>query len=935
MTTLFGRERELAAVRRFLADAQMGYAVLVVDGEAGIGKTSLWLEATRLGNEQNFEVLSCRPAQAEAKLPFASLADLVAPVADDVLRGLPEPQRLALQVALLRTSPGRAPPDPRAIATALLSVLRRLTDTGPVLVAIDDAHWLDRASAAALSFALRRFDPGRALGLLASVRVERGNDADVLGLGQLTSARVDRLRPDPLNLRELYRLLMARLDVVIPRPTLQRIEQESGGNPLFAIELARAITDRDDRLGPGQPLPVPSGLAGLLRARMAKLPDSAREALVLSALVPNPTSALVERALGSSAADALGQASGAGVIEVRNDRIHFVHPLYASALSSSALPDERRDLHRQLTELVDDPVEEARHLSLATTSADESVARTLEQAATLARSRGAWGVAAELFERGRELTPPEQPDAARRRGISAAEHHVHAGDRARGRKLIEEMLAEKPPPPFRADGLRLLAEISHEDENAAEAALLFTQALDYADDPGLMARIELGLVYVYSSLMDWPTAGVHAYRGLARAEESGDRPFACSALAHCVMTDFLCGRGIDWDKVERSLELGDGEALVPLRARPSAIAALLLLYVGRHEEARRRLTALRGAASEGGDESDLAFIVHWMSWLETRSGAFSSAAVLAEEAAALATLTGSHSMYAWALTQQALVHAHLGAVTEARRCCAEASLPVQRSGNRLPAMWIATSLTLLELSLGRPEAAWQASEPLVMALEEHGIAEPVTAVFLPDALEALVALGELDRAEALLAAFEAPARALDRAWALATAARSRGLLLGARGDLPGALAALEQALVEHERLQMPFERSRTLVVRGVVERRSGYRTRAKASLEEARRAFDQMGARVWADRAAVELRRIPTRRRTAADRLTPTEETVADLVARGHTNRQVAGRLSVSEKTVEANLTRIYRKLGVGSRTALTAKILAGERSAGDKPSKV
>jgi DNA-binding CsgD family transcriptional regulator len=934
MAVILGREHELAAVGRFLTEARAHYSVLLLEGEAGIGKTSVWTEAVRLADVEGFRVLSCRAVEAEAKLAFASLTDLLRPVGEEVLGKLPEPQRLALDVALLRANPRGPPVERRAIATALLSVLTILTHASPLVVAVDDAQWLDRASHSAFSFALRRLTPERALGLLVSVRVGTGHQTDVLGLAQLKAARLDRVRLGPLNLRALHRVIGAELGLALPRPTMERIAQETGGNPLFALELARSLADGRERPGPGSRLPVPSGLSELLRARVAKLPPSARQALLVSALVSHPTTTLVERALGPSAEEALHQAWHGGLIEIRDRQIHFVHPLYAAAVAASALPQQRRACHQRLTEIVEDREEQARHVALATTGTDERVAARLEEAATLARSRGAWSAAGELLERARELTPTAGRDEASRRAIAAAEHHVHAGDRARARSLVEEVLTASPPPQLRADALRLLGEISLEDENATEAGRLLTEALAHADDARLAARIELGLVYVCANLLDWPAAGAHAYHALEHAKTIGDRTLAGTALGHCAMMDFLCGKGVDWAKLEVSLDVVDAADLVPLQGRPTTIAALLLLYLGEHDEARRRLRALSTAASDSGDESDLAFILLWLSWLETRSGDFTTAVTLAEEAASLATLTGSRSMHAWTLTQQAFVHAHRGAVNEARRCCAEASAPVGRSGDLLPVLWMAASLTHLELSLGDAAAAWQACEPLIQALEEHGIAEPVTAVFLPDALEALVALDHLDRAERVLAAFHRRAVELDRPWALATAGRLRGLLLAATGDLTGALAALDQALRQHERIGMSFERARTLVVKGIVERRSGRRTSAKASLQEAVGEFTRMGARVWAERAAAELRRIPIRRGTGKNRLTPTEETVAELVARGQTNRQVARALSISEKTVEAHLTRIYRKFGVSSRAGLTGEIVAGnEPRVGDTSS--
>ncbi len=493
MKQVFGRQRELAAVGELLSEARARYAVLVVEGEAGIGKTTVWTEASRLGAQAGFRVLSCRPAQTETKLAFASLSDLLGPIEEEVLRQLAEPQRLALEVALLRASPGAGPSDPRAVATALLAILQRLSDISPVLVTIDDAQWMDRASGAALSFALRRLDPGRAVGLLVGMRIEGGREADRLGLGQLTPARLERIRLGPLNLSVLYHVLKAELGLVFPRPTLQRIEQESGGNPFFALELARALRDSGERPGPGERLSVPGGLAELLKARVANLPTGARDALLVSALVSRPTGALVTRVLGPAAESSLEQAWLAGVIEIGDEGISFTHPLYAATVSSSALPDKRRAFHRRLATLVDDPEEQARHLALATTAADESVADRLEEGAALARLRGAWGAAAELLERARELTPVERVEEAQRRGILAAEHHVRAGDRARGRGLVEEVLAGPLPPGLRADALRLLGEISYDDENAVHARQLFEQALDYAEDAQLIARIELGL----------------------------------------------------------------------------------------------------------------------------------------------------------------------------------------------------------------------------------------------------------------------------------------------------------------------------------------------------------------------------------------------------------------------------------------------------------
>lgn len=932
MSALFGREVELAAVDRFLARAREGYAVLRLEGEAGIGKTAVWLQATRLGGERGATVLSSRPAQAETKLAFASLSDLLAPVGQEVLAELPEPQRRPLEVALLRASPQAADSDPRAVAMGLLSVLQQLTQTSPALVAIDDTQWLDRESAGALAFALRRFDRRRPLGVLVAVRTERGQRVDVLGLDRITNG-ADRIRLGPLSAGALHRLLSGEGGPILARPALERIQQESDGNPLLAVELVRALTDHGERPRFGEPLPVPDRLAELLRARLAKLPAGARQALLAVALLPAPTAMLIEQTLGPRAADGLTRALRAGLIEFRGDGIRFTHPLYASAVSSSVLPGTRRALHRRLADVVDDAEERARHLALATNAPSESVARTVEQGAALARARGGWATAAELLERASELTAPRRRDAALQRAVAAAEHQLRAGDRPRSRALVEQLLSRPLPPPLHAAALRLLAAISLSDDDAAHAQQLLVEALGHADAGPLQCAIEIDLTMVSANLMDFRGGTAHAYRALELAEQIGDRPLTALALAHCAMMDFLCARGVDWGKVQQSLVMEDPGARAPLAQRPSTLAAFLQLYVGRHDQARTSLARLCAGASAAGDESDLAFLLLWRSWLETRSGDFAAAAELAEESASVAVLTGSASMHGWALTQQAYVHAHRGAAPATRRCCARASDDVRRSGNLLPDLWIAAAQTLLELSLGDVDAAWQASAQLTASLERQGIGEPVLAFYLPDALEALIALGQLGRAEALLTEFEHQARALDRAWALAGGGRCRGLLLAARGDLDAALTAVQQALDEHERTDLPFDRARTLLATGVIQRRRGHRARASVSLGCAHEEFQRMGARLWARRAADERRRIPAGRTAAGPALTPTQERVAQLVARGRTNREIARELFVTEKTVEATLTRIYRHLGLRSRTELAARLAAHPAMSGPERS--
>jgi DNA-binding CsgD family transcriptional regulator len=372
---------------------------------------------------------------------------------------------------------------------------------------------------------------------------------------------------------------------------------------------------------------------------------------------------------------------------------------------------------------------------------------------------------------------------------------------------------------------------------------------------------------------------------------------------------------VDWEKVTRSLELEGPHPLVPLVRCPTMIAGLLMLFVGRLSEARERLRAVWARCDEQGEENDLAFIVLWLAWLETHRADVVVAKQLVNQGATLAVLSGAFTMHGWALSQRAYLLALAGEAAAARRCCEEALELSQQYGYAVPMVWVAAAQAMLELSRGDAEAAWRGCELLTSGLEYAGIGEPTTVFFVPDAIEALIALGQLDRAERLLEVFESRSRELDRAWTLATGARCRGLLQAARGDLTAAEAAFNLALSEHDRLEMPFERGRTLLCLGRVKRRAKQRKAARETLGGALEIFERVGASLWAERARQELER--THVREAPLELSPSEAQVVQLAAQGLKNREIAERLFLSPKTVEANLARAYRKLGVRSRAEL------------------
>jgi DNA-binding CsgD family transcriptional regulator len=917
MSEVVGREQELDAVDRFLEDAQARLRVLVLEGEAGIGKTAVWREAVRRAQQSGIRVLGSRPAQAEASLAYASLADLFREVEDEVLDGLPEPQRRAIDIALLRQE-GPATSDARAAATGTLSILGSLTHE-PVLLAIDDAQWLDASSSAALSFALRRLPDDGRLGVLASVRSEPGAATVPLGLDDL-AAPAETVRLEPLSLSALYHVLRANLGSVPPRPLLQRIAQESGGNPLFALELARALAELDERPGPGEPLPVPGSLAALLRRRVERLPAGTRDALLAVALLASPTSSGVERALGRAASSALEEAARAGVIETREDAIRFAHPLLATAVSAEAPPARRQSMHRRLAEVVETDEQRAKHLALGTKPPSEEVASTLEVAAREVTMRGAPLEAAELLELACRFTASDDREALARRTLELARSLGRAGEGRESRRVLDELLATDVRGPVRASALELRAHFHWVAGTSAEAEACCTEALLHVGaDERLRARVLVTLARV-SIDAELVHERSRAALDVLESMPEPDPADISEALVGLAGAKYYLGHGLDWELVNRALEL---ERLAPPRNvgdRMSAALGAWLKYDGDFDGARTWLEQTRRAAIEEGDEASLPYALGHLPQLELWTGNWAEAEALAREHLELAERTGQALERLTAIYNLTLVEVHRGREDEARARL-EPALVEAEHADPWNVYQLLSALGFLELSCGRLPEAVEALGRALELYEDMGAGD--TPAVYENYPEALVATGDLRRAREVVDLYEQRARAASKALALAPALRCRALVAEDEGDLGAALMALEEALAHHDRVALPFGRARTLLVLGRVRRRVGERRAARQALDEALAVFEALGSPRWVERAKDELGRVPSRRAVASDALTPTEERVAALVAEGQTNKEVAQALHLSEKTVEANLTRIYRKLGVRSRTGLATRLAA------------
>jgi tetratricopeptide (TPR) repeat protein len=533
-----GRDDELAYLRAFLAAPERGPSALVVEGEAGIGKTTLWRAGVDEARELSALVLTATPAEAETKLSFAALGDLLEGVLD-ALPELPGPQRRALEVALVLREPEGPPPDQRAIALGFLGVIRILAREGRVVVAVDDLQWLDAPSGFVLEFALRRLGDEPVAFLFA----RRAGEQQALGLERaLPGERLRSLRVGPLSLGALHHLLNGRLSLVLSRPKVRRLHELSGGNPFYALELGRALQRGTIRLEPGES--PPSTLAALVQDRLAALPNETRTALLVASALSQPTLGLVGRAAGGDPAKRLAPAVEARVVELDEDRILFSHPLLGSGAYATASLGERRALHRRLADIVPDPGEHARQLALGAEGPDPDVAARLEAAARRAHARGALPAAAELSELARRLTPEDREEERHQRAIQAADYGFDAGESGRAKEVLEEALVLAPAGSRRARVLCRLGTLQVYDGNRRTALDLFRSALVEADDdPALRAQLENGLASgLFLMRTDLPAGARHAQAAVALAEKIGDASKQVSALATQGLIEAVIGR---------------------------------------------------------------------------------------------------------------------------------------------------------------------------------------------------------------------------------------------------------------------------------------------------------------------------------------------------------------------------------------------------------
>jgi DNA-binding CsgD family transcriptional regulator/TolA-binding protein len=912
------RQAEEQAVVDFLGAVPEAPTALVIEGDAGIGKTTLWLDAVDRARARGFVVLASRAAAAESVLAYATLADLLHGLDESIWADLPAAQQQSLDAALLRRHDQGAPSDARAVAAAFVSVLDRLAAQAPgaVLVAIDDMQWIDVSSANAVGFAARRLPQG--VGLMCTTR-----SADVAARVQLAHPdAVRRIRLRPLTVGQLHQVLSLRLGTSLARPTLLRIHQISGGNPFFALELAREL---DSARGSGS-LPLPGSLNELVSSRIRRVGADAQEVLLAIASLPDPTMKMLAQATDRSTErvlEALSEAETQAVVAIDGNRVSFTHPVLAHGVYSEASPQRRRAMHRRLSELVFEPELRARHLALSDATGEPETIEALDTAAEIAQARGAPAAAAELLELAIGLGAA---DPARR--ILCATHYFQAGDAGRARQLLQDVVDDAPAGPLRAEALHQLGLVRLYDDSFTEAAQLMERGvLDSGPDEALRVRILISLTYALLNAGQIEQAYSRVQLAVAEAERLDIKGLVSSALGMRAMLDFMSGRGFDKAALERAVELEDENQAVPLAFRPRIQMTLLQAWTGELDTARETLHAVGRQCVSAGEENELTFVAFHLTLVDLWRGDFAGAALTADDTMELASQLGGDFPMFIALTLRAAVSAYLGHTSETHRDLDEAIAAAQRCDSRRLGEWPITLRGFIEVSCGNYQAALDALAPLLPMVQGFPDAtEIIGASYLPEAIEAMIGLGRLDDAEPLIDTFERNGRRLDRAWMLATALRCRAMLLAARGDLAAATSTAELAMTEHGRLPMPFDRARTQLLLAQLQRRQRQREAAAATLRDALKTFEDLGAQLWAERAKTELARGISGRQSP-DGLTPSEQRVAELAVSGMTNRDIAAALFISPKTVEVNLSRIYRKLKIRSRMELHRALESGNDS--------
>lgn len=903
-----GREFELGRLEEFLGQVPPRGALLL-SGGPGIGKTTLWRFAVASARGRRLRVLHGRPSPVEPQPSWSALIDLFDGVDQEELAAIPSPQRRALEVALLRAEPSRTPPEDGAIALGYLNALRGLAAGGALLIAIDDVQWLDARSAAALVFAAERLQEDGVAFLLAGRA-----DAPTPLERTLEARGLTRLEVGPLSLGATRRMLSTRFGLALPRRVLRDIHETARGNPLFALEIGRTLTDRSPP-EVGESLHVPAVLEDLLGTRVLQLPKGVCRLLLATALSPgvriSQLIAIADQAVVDTAVDA-------GILLLDGNRVRPVHPLLAAAARGHSRPDEVRLLHLELARAVEDEELRARHLALGTEEPDEGLAVDVAAAAARASRRGAVEDAVELAEHAVRLTPPEAAQRADRL-LALVEYLLVVGEPQRAADLLAPEADALPTASARVRAHLLLADsrfaVAHVDEygDHLERALVESE-----QNPALRATVmarksRYAAVVCVERIRD---AESWALEALPAARAAG--PDVEREVLH----------GLGWARSLRGLPIDDlCERFVYLSTdAPHIFRSLERLAAERHawrgemNQARTIFLRLLALADDRRESWSYVALRLQLGDVELRAGEWETATRLLDEwnQSPDRELLGAAGYERC----RALLAAGRGHPGEAERWAAEAIACSEASGLRWNHLEALRARGIAALLAHDPARAAASLRTVWEHTRREGVDEPGVFPVAPDLVEALVELEEPDEAWAVTGRLRRLAEEQGHPWALATAQRCESLLrLAAPPYDHDAARSLADAAGTYGELGLRFDRARSLLCLGRAQRRLRKWGAARASLEQAAAAFEELGSLGWVKEVGSELGRVGARRPGKTGQLTPAQRRVAELAVEGLSNKEIAAALFVQVHTVEVHLSHGYAKLGIRSRSQLANRI--------------
>jgi DNA-binding CsgD family transcriptional regulator len=906
-----GRAVELETIERFLTSRDA--RTLVMEGEPGIGKSTLWRAGIEMAEQRRFLVLQARPAALEGSLSFVVLRDLVAVVPPEVRGRLPEAQRRALSVALAEGGEPADPIDRGVVAVAVMGLLRELSARRPLLVAIDDLHWLDEPTGAVIASAIRRTRDAD-VRLLATLRGANGT-LPLLGLEHDDSSSI-RLRLGPLSEGAIRRIVRLRLCRTLSRQELHALYGASEGNPFHAIELARSSFDREGLFS----LHVSHPIHELVRASLESLPKETDHVLPFVAPFAGATVTMLVRA---GVWEDLEPALAAGILELDNDRVRFAHPLVAAAVWEFVGPGRRRDVHRALAAVADDPERGARHLAAATSAPDGEVAELLERSAAVVHFRGAPTAAADLLDEALRLTPARATHQWARIARQAASAHAEAGHWDSVGGLVRRAQERLGASTDRAAILTAAAEMGPGNEG------LMRQAVLEAAEPSVRVRALLGLSEQMAMSGRFGEAVRTAQEAEIAARHSGDVGLlgvALTRLGALACIDSRPGAIADLRKageIEKKL----GGLPTSVFHAPRTYEAFVLAFGSDPGRARELLRERLDAAMERGDDLSTFQASIFLFLAEFLAGEWDAARTTSRAGLDLAEIMEYEYGRPILLGALARLEACEGRLESARALATGALSKLTALGERFWSTIALGSLTFTELCSGDSRSALTHAQVINERFPER---ECSWSYHQGDEIEALVLAGQHEGALSRAAALRRAGIELELPRFLAWADRGEGLVLAAAGDLPAAQVAFESALSHHDHFTQPFERARTVLALGVTLRRSRRRRDARETLGEALDEFVRLGAAQFVRIVRDEQKHVGGRPPVGVHELTAAEDRVARLVASGRSNREVAEELFITVSTVEATLTRVYRKLQIKSRSQLSKVLTArGDGSQG------